>query len=216
MIITLDGPAGSGKSSTARKLAQKLGGVYLDTGAMYRSVTLVALETGKNPADEAECEAIARAIGVDFSEAPDGQKVFINGRDRTPDIRTPEVDRAVSAVSAHKGVRDKMVALQRDLARHHATVIVEGRDAGSVVFPNADHKFFISADPRLRAERRAAQMGDMEGCGIETIVNDIVMRDEKDSSRANSPLVIPPGAVVIDNSNLNLDETVRKIIELLA
>ncbi|MBI5638215.1 MAG: (d)CMP kinase [Nitrospinae bacterium] len=215
MIITLDGPAGSGKSTTARALAKKLGGVYLDTGAMYRSVTLLALESGTNPADAAKLDAIAGAIAIDFQEAEGGQKVFVNGREVTAAIRTPEIDASISAVSAHPGVREKMVAQQRGIAQKHKTVIVEGRDAGSVVFPNADHKFFLSANPAERGKRRALQTGEPAEKAQE-IAKHIVERDAKDSSRLVSPLVVPRGAVEIDNSHLSLDETIEKILQFLA
>ncbi len=215
MIITLDGPAGSGKSTTARALAKKLGGVYLDTGAMYRSVTLVALESGVNIGDAAKLDTIARTIVIDFQESTNGQKVFVNGRDITAAIRTPEVDANVSTVSAHPCVREKMVAQQRNIAKKHKTVIVEGRDTGSVVFPNADHKFFLSANPAERGKRRALQTGQAAD-KVQDIAKQIVERDSKDSSRSISPLVVPIGAVEIDNSHLNLDETLHKILQFLA
>ncbi len=215
MIITLDGPAGSGKSSTARALAKKLGGVYLDTGAMYRAVTLLALERGVNPDDAGKLDAIAAAIVIDFKEAEGGQMVFIDGRDVTAAIRAPEVDASVSAVSAHPGVRKKMVALQRGIAQKHKTVIVEGRDTGSVVFPNAEHKFFLKASSSERGKRRALQMGQAAE-NVQGVVKQIIDRDSKDSSRLISPLVVPAGAVEIDNSHLSLDETLDKIIQFLA
>lgn len=215
MIITLDGPAGSGKSTTARALAKKLGGVYLDTGAMYRSVTLLALENGVDPADAAKLNAIANGIVIDFQEAENGQKVFVNGRDVTAAIRAPEVDANVSAVSAHPGVREKMVLQQRGIAQKHKTVIVEGRDTGSVVFPNADHKFFLNASPIERGKRRALQTGQAAD-KVQEVAKQIVERDTKDSSRLISPMVVPAGAVEIDNSQLNLDETLKKIIQFLA
>ncbi|MBI5178726.1 MAG: (d)CMP kinase [Nitrospinae bacterium] len=216
MIITLDGPAGSGKSSTARALAKKLGAVYLDTGAMYRSVTLAAIESGVDAADAARLETISSAITIDFKDDPDGQRVIVNGRDRTLDIRTPKVEKQVSAVSAHKGVREKMVALQRKIAATHPKVVVEGRDTGSVVFPDAKHKFFLSADPQARAGRRAAQSAAQGIQSGDNLVREIMERDEKDSKRQVSPLVVPHGAVAIDNTNLSLDETIQKIIDLLA
>lgn len=215
MIITLDGPAGSGKSTTARALAKRLGGVYLDTGAMYRSVTLLALESGTNPGDAAKLDAIAAAITIDFQEAENGQNVFVNGRDVTAAIRAPEIDANVSAVSAHPGVREKMVAQQRKIAMGHQMVVVEGRDAGSVVFPNADHKFFLNASPAERGKRRALQTGQATD-KVQDIAKQIVERDSKDSSRLISPLMVPAGAVEIDNSHLSLDETIEKILQFLA
>lgn len=215
MIITIDGPAGSGKSATARALAKKLGGVYLDTGAMYRSVTLQALESGVNIADAAKLAAIAGAITIDFKEAENGQKVFVNGRDVTAAIRAPEVDASVSVVSAHAGVRKKMVAQQRKIALGHNTVVVEGRDTGSVVFPHAEFKFFLSASPAERGKRRALQNGQSAD-KAQSITNHMVERDLKDSSRIVSPLVVPSGGIEIDNTHLCLDETIDKIIQFLA
>ncbi len=215
MIITLDGPAGSGKSTTARALAKKLGGVYLDTGAMYRAVTLLALESKADLDDAAKLNAIAAAIVIDFQEAENGQKVFVNGRDVTAAIRSPEIDANVSTVSAHPGVREKMVAQQRGIAQKHKTAIVEGRDAGSVVFPNAEYKFFLNASSAERGKRRALQTGQTPE-KAQDIAKQIVERDAKDSSRLASPLVVPAGAVQIDNSHLSLDETLGKIIQFLA
>jgi cytidylate kinase len=215
MIITLDGPAGSGKSATARMLAKRLGAVYLDTGAMYRAVTLVARENGVDADDAKRLEEISSKISIHFIEDENGQRVMVNGRDRTVDIRTPEVERLVSSVSSHKKVREKMVHLQRTIAAEHPKVVVEGRDTGSVVFPAAEHKFFLSAKPEIRAQRRVKQNS---GAGIKggDIAREIQERDAKDASRQESPLVIPPGAVEIDNTNLSLDETLEKIISLLA
>ncbi len=215
MIITLDGPAGSGKSTTARMLAKRLAAVYLDTGAMYRSVTLVALENGVDATDAKRLDDISSKISINFIEDENGQRVMVNGRDRTVEIRTPEVEKLVSTVSSHKVVREKMVHLQREIASKHPKVVVEGRDTGSVVFPNADHKFFLSANTEVRAQRRVTQNS---GSGIKTgnMVQEIMERDEKDSTRQVSPLMVPQGAVEIDNTNLSLDETIERIIRLLA
>ena len=215
MIVTLDGPAGSGKSATARALAKKLGALYLDTGAMYRSVALCAIENGVEPGDAGGLEKLASEIEIDFQETGGGQRVMVNGIDRTLDIRRPAVDRSVSAVSSHKGVREKMVALQRKLASGRDKVVVEGRDAGSVVFPAAEHKFYLTASPAARAERRAGQNA---GLGMEKtdVDEEIRRRDKADAGREVSPLVVPAGAVELDNTNLSLDETVEKIIDFMA
>lgn len=215
MIVTLDGPAGSGKSATAMALAKKLGAFYLDTGATYRSVALCAIEKNLNSGDAAGLEKLASEIRIDFREGEGGQRVFINGVDRTLDIRRPAVDKSVSAVSSHKGVRAKMVQLQRKIASEHASIVVEGRDAGSVVFPEAEHKFYLSASAEARAGRRARQNAER---GMETgdTGGEILRRDEADSGREVSPLVVPAGAVVLDNTNLSLDETVEKIIDCMA
>jgi cytidylate kinase len=215
VIVTLDGPAGSGKSATARALAKKLGALYLDTGAMYRCVALCAIENGVEPNDSEGLEKLASETEIDFREGDGEQRVFLNRADRTLDIRRNGVEKTVSAVSSHNGVREKMVALQRKIAEGHQSVVAEGRDAGSVVFPRADHKFFITASPVVRAQRRALQN---EGRGIKNgdVMADILGRDMADSGREISPLVVPVGAVEIDNSNLSLDETIEKIIYCMA
>ncbi|MBI3794440.1 MAG: (d)CMP kinase [Nitrospinae bacterium] len=214
MIVTLDGPAGSGKSTTARALAKKLGALYLDTGAMYRAVTLKAIQGGVEPTDRERLEKISSEISIDFRETNDDQLVLVDGVDRTLDIRRPEVEKAVSAVSSHAGVRERMVALQRKIASSHPKVVVEGRDTGSVVFPNADYKFYLSASPEVRAARRGRQ-NEERGTKSGDVIGEINKRDAMDSGRAVSPLVVPPGGVELDNSNLSLDETIQKIIDSL-
>jgi len=213
LIITVDGPAGSGKSTIARLLADRIGGVYLDTGAMYRSVTLVALETGADIRDEGAVAGIARNIRIEFVEDRAGQKTIVNGRDCTADIRSREVDAAVSVVSAHRKVRERMVDIQQRIARTAGKVVAEGRDTGSVVFPHADMKIYLDADPSTRARRRAEQRGETLAPND---IAEIVRRDEMDSSRKESPLVIPEGARIIDTTNLKIDEILEKILELLS
>jgi cytidylate kinase len=214
MIITLDGPAGSGKSSTSRALAKRLGAVYLDTGAMYRSVALAALERGIDPADSAGLTKLSEKITIDFHEGDDGQRLILDGVDRSLDIRRSDVEKTVSQVSSHSGVRENMVSMQRKIASNHEKLVVEGRDAGSVVFPDAEFKFFLTASPELRALRRQAQNKE-RGIASGNVLEDIQKRDETDSGRKVSPLVIPTGAIQLDNSNLTLDETIQKIIDFL-
>ena len=213
MIITIDGPAGSGKSTTAKAIAKRLGIAYLDTGAMYRSVTLIALESGANLQDSDALSKIAADIDIRFEDAEEGQLVFINGVDRTRDIRTREVDRNVSAVSAAPGVRKEMVAIQRRIADNCGKIVGEGRDLGSVVFPDSGYRFYLDADPARRAERRALERGETI---TEEHTAEIKQRDRLDSSRETSPLSIPEGAIVIDNTLLSIDETVAKILEFIA
>lgn len=215
MIITIDGPAGSGKSSTARLLAKKLGAVFLDTGAMYRALTLSALEKNLNLADAPALEKLAREITITSAKSDGNHITLIDGKDRSVDIRSKRVDKAVSQVSAFPGVRKKMVELQRKIALENRNVVVEGRDTGSVVFPSADFKFYLTANEKTRALRRCAQIG-IGAESAEKVACEITSRDSRDFSRAVSPLKKPEGAKFLDNSDLSLDETLQKIIELIS
>lgn len=215
MIVTIDGPAGSGKSSTARLVAGKLGAVYIDTGAMYRAVTLIALEKDVDVHDEKRLESLASEISIELKEGADGQVTIVNGEDRSEDIRKPDVDRNVSAVASHKQVRAKLVELQRGMAGKFPKVVMEGRDTGSVVFPEADYKFFITAGQEARSRRRAEQVGSGND-GLARITNEISRRDRLDSSRETAPLKIPEGAKVIDNTKMSLDETVQRIVQFVS
>jgi cytidylate kinase len=213
MIIAIDGPAGSGKSTTAKLLAKKLGGILLDTGAMYRSVTLAALEKNADTKDSDQMAEIARNIRIDFVEGEAAQRTLVNGLDRSADIRTKRVDANVSHVAAHKDVRVEMVNLQRKIATSSNIIVCEGRDVGSVVFPGADFKFYIHADPAKRAARRAMERGEEMD---ESALEEISKRDRLDTTRKESPLKIPDGAHVIDNTDLSIDETLKKLLELCA
>lgn len=215
MKITIDGPAGSGKSTTARGLAKKLAALFIDTGAMYRAVTLVALERGILLMDSMKIERLSREILITFKEGKKGQRTIVNGIDRTEHVRSDEVEGGVSIVAANPKVRESMVAMQRKLASSHPFVVMEGRDAGSVVLPDADFKFFITADPAVRAMRRALEKKGKKKLDLKEVEEAIRKRDEMDSSRKASPLTIPEDATVIDNSKLTLDGTINKILELL-
>ena len=216
MIVAIDGPAGSGKSTVARAIARDFGFTYLDTGAMYRCVALAALERGVPLADGAALEGVARSVGIGFGRAQDGsQTVSLDGRDVTLAIRTPEVDAAVSTVSAVQGVRDVMVALQRALAAG-SDAVAEGRDIGTVVFPEAEVKVFLTASPEARAHRRADQnraRSASAGCPVDErqVLAAIVERDRADSSRSVAPLKPADDAVRIDSSELTADEVVARI-----
>ena len=206
MIIAIDGPAASGKTTVARGLARALGLVFLDTGAMYRAVALAVLRRGVDPGDGEACARVAGALELGF----DAQgRVLIDGLPGEPEVRSPQVDALVSAVSAHPGVRAAIVPIQRRLAR--AGAVAEGRDTGSVVFPAADHKFFLRASAAERARRRALQQGrpELEGeirVGLER-------RDHLDSTRADSPLALAPGAEVIDTDGLDAEQVVALLLE---
>lgn len=200
MIVAIDGPAGAGKSTAARRLAERLGFRYLDTGAMYRTVTLLALERGLDLGDGAALEALAVAAPVSLA----GERVLVDGRDVTGAIRAVEIDRAVSAVAAHDGVRQAMRARQRELAGAGDTV-VEGRDIGTVVCPGAEVKVYLVAEPEERARRRRAERpeaGDDEVTG----------RDERDAAQ----LAPATDAEVIDTTWLTIDEVVERIARLVA
>jgi cytidylate kinase len=214
MVIAIDGPAASGKSTTARLLASRLGFTYLDTGAMYRSVTLAALEEGIDLGDEDAVASVAQGVDIAYAGEPEEVRVIMNGRDVTLDIRTPRVDASVSQVSSYKTVRSKMVALQRKLARR-GHIVAEGRDMGTVVFPDADLKIFLVADISTRAIRRCRQL---EGFGLKTTIEEqlasLSSRDLFDSERANSPLKKAPDAIEFDTSGMSINEQVQKAWDL--
>lgn len=207
MIIALDGPAGVGKSSVARALARALDIFFLDTGAMYRAVTLVVLERGLSPADAAACGAVARELALSF----DGHgRILIDGRAGEPAIRGSDVTTHVSEVSAHPAVREAIVAEQRAIAARTKGVVAEGRDTTTVVFPRATFKFYLDASPAERARRRAHQELALER--VAEIQADIERRDAHDSSRAHSPLREADDAVRIDTDGLELEGVVARIL----
>ncbi len=211
MLVTIDGPAGSGKSTTASILAERLGLAYLDTGAMYRAVTYKVLQSGVDPEDGEKAGAIAENIDLILSR--EGKKPFflLEGGRVEKEIRSPEVSGAVSPVSRHYRVRRAMIRLQRKIAAEGG-IVAEGRDTGSTVFPHADVKIFLVADLAARADRRASQLKSM---GIEQdtaeIRENIARRDEIDSGREVSPLLKAPGAIEVDTSNITIDEQVELI-----
>ncbi len=209
MIVTIDGPAGSGKSTVSRLLAKKLGFNFLDTGAMYRAVTLLFIQNGIHHRNTEKINALLDNIQISF----DDEKVFLNGRDVGDEIRMPEIDRQVSEVSALKQVREKIVPLQREITKK-SDFVAEGRDMGSVVFPDADVKIYLDASVEERARRRLAQYPGRD-LSLEEIMRDIERRDRIDSSRAISPLKIPDGAVVIDTTGLSIDGVLDRIYEVL-
>ncbi len=207
MIVAMDGPAGAGKSTVARKVARALGLTFLDTGAMYRAITLVVLERGIHPADGEACATVARSLGLSFDS---GGRIWIEDRCGEPDIRSQTVTLNVSAVSAHPGVRQAVVAEQRAIAARLGGVVAEGRDTTTVVFPEADHKFFLNASQEERARRRARQEGTPER--YEEILADIARRDRLDTTRAHSPLTQAQDALEIDADRLSVEEVVGRIL----
>lgn len=210
-IIALDGPAGSGKSTIAKIIAKNFGLTYLDTGAMYRMVALYILENNIDFNNVADVENILNNIKVDIID----DKFILNGKDVSLEIRTPEVTKIVSPVSAIKAVRVKLVDLQREISKGKK-VILDGRDIGTVVFPNADLKIFLVASPEERAKRRVkdyASKGITED--FETVLKDILERDHTDSTRKESPLKKAEDAIEVDTSFLNIEESVQTISNLI-
>lgn len=209
LIVTLDGPSGTGKSTVSRLLARRLGIPYLDTGAFYRAATLAALAGG---ADLSDAEDVGRIVSeAEFSQR--GDTMILNGEDVSEPIRSAEVTSHVSEVSAHASVRELLVGHQRAwLDAHGRQAVVEGRDIGSVVFPNASHKIYLDARPDVRAARRANQVGDQD---MAEVLADIRRRDHLDSTRAASPLTIPDGAIIVDTSDLDVDQVVDSIMALV-
>ena len=208
MILAIDGPAGAGKSTVAREVARALGLVYLDTGAMYRAVTLVALERGIDPARGDDLGRLADELELAFDE--DG-RITIDGRSGEPAIRSARVTAAVSAVSAHPEVRRAIVRRQRELGRRGAGLVAEGRDTTTVVFPDADFKFYLDASPAERARRRALEIGAPDRAHV--IRREIEERDRIDSSRAHSPLRVAPDAIVIQTDGLDAPAVVERVLE---
>ncbi|MFN3134474.1 MAG: (d)CMP kinase [Candidatus Kryptonium sp.] len=219
IIIAIDGPAGSGKSTTARLLAQKLGYTYIDTGAMYRALTLKVLESNVDPSDEDSIVKLAENTKIDLVYENGNLKVILDDRDVTDKIRTPEVTSLVSIVSAHPKVRDIMVKKQRELGKDGG-VVIDGRDIGTVVFPNADLKIFMTADVKERAKRRQKELISKGfKIEIEKLIKEIEERDELDSKREIAPLKKADDAIEIDTTNLTIEEQVelvlRKAYELI-
>jgi cytidylate kinase len=209
-VIAIDGPAGSGKSTVARSLAEALGLKYLDTGAMYRSVAFAALRRGVDPDEVEPVARVAREFDLRMDE--DGT-VRVDGADATIEIRGPEVTRAVSIVAANPGVREEMRSRQREWATLHDGGVIEGRDIGTVVFPDALLKVYLDASPEVRASRRSKEVTDLS---YETVAADIARRDALDQGRVDSPLFTADGAVIIDTSHLAVEAIVATVEKHLA
>ena len=214
LVIAIDGPAGSGKSTIAARLAKKLGYVNLESGAMYRALALKALEQQVPLDDSAALRRLADATVIELDPWPDGNRVLLDGRDVSQRIRESDVTLAASQVSAHQPVREVMVARQREMGTRGG-VVMEGRDIGTAVFPHADVKVFLDADARTRAERRVAQNGKLTQEEAQRTIEDLVLRDQRDRTRAVSPLVPAADAVIIDSTNLSIDEALARIEQLV-
>jgi cytidylate kinase len=214
IILALDGPAGSGKTTTAKLVADRLGYLYIDTGAMYRAVTYAWLKENKELNEKDLCNLV-KGLKIELRQSDQGQKTILNGEDVTDAVRFPEVTKNVSAVSAIGCVREALVKQQREIGKNGG-VVMDGRDIGTVVFPNADLKIFFKASIEERAKRRAKEMIEKGlKVSIEQIKKEISDRDNYDSTRDISPLKMADDAVEIDNSNLTIDEQTT-IVEMLA
>lgn len=217
LIVAIDGPAGVGKSTVARRLAQRLGVPMLDTGAMYRAVALEVLDRGLDPDDVTAAEAVGAEIDLDVQLGPDGTiEIFSGGRPVGQRIRTPEISAAASRVSRHRGVRRRLVELQRQIAARLGAV-VEGRDIGSVVFPDTPHKFFLTARPEVRAERRWRELTAAgKVVTLEQVLAGMRERDERDQSREESPLRLDDSYQIVDTSDIAIDEAIDRMASAVA
>jgi cytidylate kinase len=216
LIITIDGPAGSGKSTTAKLLAEKTGAAFLDTGAMYRAATLAAMLKQANLNDVKTLEKLIDNTYFKFEISNNQMAVKINNKDVTEQIREPLVTKNVHFIASAPSLRDRLVQMQRNFAENYQKVVTEGRDQGTIVFPNADHKFFLTADTAQRAKRRAKELAQ-KGYNIDLnkLQQEIEKRDADDKNRSTGPLVPAKDAICIDNTNLTLEQTVDKILNFI-
>jgi cytidylate kinase len=213
LVIALDGPSGAGKSTAGRALAERLGYTFIDTGAMYRALALKALRAGVAPDDGEALAALLARTAIALSDA--GRKVGLDGEDVSAAIRTREVSDAASRVAAHGAVRRAMVARQQEMGRTGG-VVMDGRDIGTAVFPGADVKFFVLADPARRAERRHRELQAAgQPADLKAIEQDVRERDQRDSTRAESPLVRAADAVDVDTTDLDPDQVVEAMLAVV-
>ena len=214
LVIAIDGPAGSGKSTIAARLAKKLGYVNLESGAMYRALAFKALEQNVSLDDAEALRALASNTVIELQPQPEGNRVLLDGRDVSQRIRQSDVTLAASRVSMHPPVREIMVSRQREMGAKGG-VVMEGRDIGTAVFPSADVKVFLDADARVRAERRVAQNGTLTPQEAQRTIEDLVARDQRDRTRAVSPLVPAAEAVILDSTDLSIDDAVSRVERLV-
>jgi len=215
IIIAIDGPSGAGKSTLGRTLARALGLLYVDTGAMYRAAALAVTEAGVSTTDATEVGAIVARASIDLVGEPDSLRVLLGGRDVSDAIRTEQISHTASVISTIPEVRRELVRRQREMGERGG-IVLDGRDIGTVVFPNADVKIFLTAVPEERAKRRYAEEQAKEpNLTFEDTLTDINARDRRDSTRADSPLAIADDAVVIDTTELSIEEVFERIMEVV-
>lgn len=213
--MAIDGPTAAGKSTVAREIARRLGYAYLDTGAMYRAVALAAQRRGTDLSDHAALTRLARGLAIEFTGAPDGGRVLVDGEDVTDAIRSPEVSEASSRVSTIPGVREAMVARQRVLAAAGG-VVMEGRDIGTVVLPDAEVKVFLTASLDARAGRRHAELlARGVAVTLDEVRRQVADRDRRDETRAHSPLRPAPDAVTVDTTDLTLAQAIAAVLDVV-
>jgi cytidylate kinase len=210
-VVAVDGPSGSGKSTVSRRLASALGARYLDTGAMYRAVTWAVLRSGVDPHDAESVAKVAGEVELEIGVDPDAPRVSADGTEIDREIRGAEVTAAVSAVAAVPAVRELLVALQKEIVSVSPRIVVEGRDIGTVVAPGADLKVYLTASPDARAQRRSAEFAT----DLSATAADLARRDRFDSTRAADPLQQAPDAVVLETTELGIDEVVSRLLGLL-
>ena len=215
LIITIDGPAASGKSTTARLLACRLDASFLDTGAMYRAVTLAAMRAGVDLNDEQKLLDVMQKHEFQFSDRSGKMAVRIDGSDVTEDIRSPEVTANARYIAAAPRVREKLVQMQRQFAAGRRKIVTEGRDQGTVAFADADIKFYLTADLAERAKRRQAELGISESQSAIDVQKAIEQRDKSDQDRAAGPLKPAEDAIIIDTTNMSIEQVVEKLIEFI-
>ena len=215
-IIAIDGPSGAGKSTLGRKLARELGLLYIDTGAMYRAAALAVVEAGISATDAEAVAEVASRARIELAGDPDVPRVLLDGRDVSEEIRTEQITRLSSVISTIPEVRRDLVCRQREMGRRGRGVVLDGRDIGTVVFPDANVKFFLTAVPEARARRRFAEDRRQEhALTFADTLADINTRDQRDATRADSPLAIAEDAVVIDTTELSIEEVFSRMLEVI-